>query len=356
MTNKLWKENWEETKQHYIDWWNGKGFVISMWEHIDKEGVPYENVNHPGNPIDLNQYWFDPQWRASYLHYKLSRSSFKADILPVANTHLGPGSLSAILGGELEGREDTIWIKPSKNPPNDLNFDENNKWWKLHIELLNACKEKSDGRYFVGCPDLCEGLDVLAGIYGAEPVMLDILMDPDKLLEKLQKVNEIYFKVFDKIYEIIEINGEMAFCYFSLWAPGKVAKLQCDISVMISEEDFNKFAIPFLREQCQKIEYTLYHLDGIDAIKHLDSLLEIKELKAIQWTPGEGQPQGGNKCWYEMYKKIKKQGKSVMACWVELNELEALLDNVGPDGLHVLVNFKKEKEIDEALKIVEKYR
>jgi len=353
---KIWKQNWEETKQHYIDWWHGKGLVISMWEHIEKEGEPYENIDNPGNPIDLNQFWFDPEWRSSYIHYKLSRSCFKADILPIANTQLGPGSLSAILGGELEGREDTIWIKPSINPPNDIIFNKENKWWKLHIDLLKSCKEKSHEHYFVGCPDLCEGLDVLCGIYGIEQIMLEMLMNPDNLSEKLQKVNNIYFEVFEEIYNIIQINGEMAYCYFSLWAPGKVTKLQCDISVMISEEDFKKFAIPYLNEQCQKIEYTLYHLDGIDAIRHLDAILEIEELKAIQWTPGEGQPQGGNKCWYDLYKKIKKSGKSIMSCWVELNELEQLIDNIGPEGLHILMNFKTEKDIDKALKIVEKFR
>ena len=31
-----WKENWEESKKRYLDWWNGKGIVLSMWEHLKK--------------------------------------------------------------------------------------------------------------------------------------------------------------------------------------------------------------------------------------------------------------------------------------------------------------------------------
>lgn len=55
------------------------------------------------SPVDLNQKWFDPEWRAGYLDWYVAHSSLMADMLPVANTQLGPGSLAAILGGVFEG-------------------------------------------------------------------------------------------------------------------------------------------------------------------------------------------------------------------------------------------------------------
>ena len=354
---RTWKENWEESKKNYLDWWNGKGIVLSMWEHLYIEGNPHAIVPKPAEAKDRSQFWFEPLWRAENLNYQLSRSSFKADILPVANTHLGPGSLAAILGAKLEGGEDTIWIRHHEGGEMKLELDENNPAWKLHLDLLKACKAKSNGNYFVGCPDLIEGLDVLASIKGTQEVLMDMIMQPEELEAQLQKVNDVYFQVFDRIYEIIrEENGEMAFCYFSIWGPGKVAKLQSDISIMISEDDYRRFVQPFIREQAQKIDYTLYHLDGVGAQRHLDAILEIEELNAIQWTPGVGEPQGGNPCWYDLYKRILAGGKSVMANWVTLDELEPLLDNVGNQGMHINVDFKSEKDIDTALKIVEKYR
>ncbi len=354
--NKTWKKNWEESKKHYIDWWNNRGLVISMWEHLEKDGGAHENVPEPFKHKDIDQFYFDPEWRSGYLHYQLSKSSFLADIPPVANTHLGPGSLSAILGAGLEAKDETIWIRHRDDFGDEFTLDPNNKWWKLHLDLLKACKEKAQGKYYVGCPDLVEGLDTLAGMKGTEAVLMDMIMRPDILLEQLQKINNYYFEVFDQIYDIINENGEMAFCYFSIWGPGKVSKLQVDMSVMFSEDDFRKFAQPFLREQCQKIDYTLYHLDGIDALHHIDAILEIEELNAIQWTPGVGEPQGGDPRWYGLYKKILAKGKSIMPCWVELNELKPLLDNVGADGLNVLMHFKNEKDIEKALEIIEPYR
>jgi hypothetical protein len=352
----LWKENWEDSKKRYLDWWNGKGIVLSMWEHIQKDGLSHEPVSPPGPANDMKQYWFDPRWRAENLHYQLSRSSFKADILPVANTHLGPGSLASLIGAELDGDENTIWIKHNETADLNLTFDENNHWWQVHQDLLKECKKRSAGRYFVGCPDLVEGLDVLASIRGTGEVLTDMILDPEGLKKQLRQINDVYFKVFDHIYEIIREGDEMAFCYFSIWGPGKVSKLQCDLSIMISEDDFRVFVQPYISEQCLKIDYTLYHLDGVDAVRHLDALLEIKELNAIQWTPGIGQPQGGNPCWYGLYKRILSGGKSVMANWVALNEIEPLLDNIGNQGVHINIGFESEKEIDIALKIIEKYR
>lgn len=353
---KTWKENWEESSKRYLDWWNGKGILINMWEHLQQGVKPHAYVPEPPAPRNLNQKWFDAEYRADYLDYYMAHSSFLADIPAIANTQLGPGSLAAILGSELEGGEDTIWIHPDPNPKDDIVFDPENKWWKLHVDLLKASKKRSKGNYYVGMPDLMEGLDILAALHGTDTVLMNTVMNPELLERQLQQVNDIYFKVFDELYDIIREDDEMAFCYFSIWGPGKVTKIQSDISIMISEDDFRRFALPYLREQCQRIDYTLYHLDGVGAMRHVDALLEIEELNAIQWTPGVGEPQGGDPKWYDLYRKILAGGKSIMPCWVTVDELQPLLDNVGADGLNILMDFKTEADIEAALKIAEKYR
>ena len=350
-----WKPNLEETKQRYINWWNHKGIVLNMWEHFQEGVKPHADIPMPPAPRDLNQKWFDPVWRAEYLDWYVAHSSLMADILPVANTQLGPGSLAAILGGVFEGGEDTIWIHPDPNYKDDIVFNPNHPNYLLHKALLRACKEKAQGHYYVGMPDLMEGLDVLAAIKGTDKVLLDTVMQPEVLEHQLQQINDIYFQVFDELYDIIREGDEMAFCYFSSWAPGKMSKLQSDISTMISVDDYRRFVQPFIREQCQKIDYTLYHLDGVGAIRHLDAILEIDELNAIQWTPGVGEPQGGSPKWYDLYKKILAHGKSVMVCWVTLDELRPLLDNIGGEGVHIEMDFHNEREVEQAMRIIEEY-
>ena len=326
-----------------------------MWEHFQEGVQPHAEITPPAPAKDLSQKWFDPQWRAEYLDWYVAHSSLKADILPVANTQLGPGSLAAILGGVFEGGEDTIWIHPNPDFTDEIVFNPEHPNWILHKELLKACKAKANGHYFVGMPDLMEGLDVLAALKGTDRVLLDTVMQPEILEQQMQQINDIYFKVFDELYDIIREGDEMAFCYFSSWAPGKMSKLQSDISTMISQDDYRRFVQPFIREQCQKIDYTLYHLDGVGAMHHLPALLEIEELNAIQWTPGVGEPQGGSPKWYDLYKKILAGGKSVMACWVTLDELKPLLDHIGADGVHLEMDFHNEKEVEQAMRIVEEY-
>ena len=351
-----WKQNLEETKKHYIDWWNHKGIVLNMWEHFQEGVKPHADIPAPKPYRDLNQRWFDPKWRAEYLDWYVAHSSLMADMLPVANTQLGPGSLAAILGGVFEGGEDTIWIHPDPNYTDAIKFNPNHPNYLLHKDLLRTCKKKAQGHYYVGMPDLMEGMDVLAAIKGTDKVLLDTVMQPEVLEHQMQQINDIYFKVFDELYDIIREGDEMAFCYFSSWAPGKMSKLQSDISTMISVDDYRRFVQPFIREQCQKIDYTLYHLDGVGAMHHLDALLEIKELNAIQWTPGVGEPQGGSPKWYDLYKKILAGGKSIMACWVTLDELRPLLDNIGGDGVHLEMDFHNEREVEQAMRIIEEYQ
>ena len=351
-----WKQNLDETKQHYLDWWAHRGIVLNMWEHFQQGVQPHADIPAPPAPHNLDQQWFDPEWRADYLDWYVAHSCLKADILPVANTQLGPGSLAAILGGVFEGGEDTIWIHPDPHYTDDIHFNPEHPNYLLHKALLKACKQRAQGHYYVGMPDLMEGLDVLAAIKGTDKVLLDTVMQPEVLEHQMQQINDIYFRVFDELYDIIrEDNGEMAFCYFSSWAPGKMSKLQSDISTMISQDDYRRFVQPFIREQCQRIPYTLYHLDGVGAMHHLDALLEIDELNAIQWTPGVGEPQGGSPKWYDLYRKILAGGKSIMACWVTLDELRPLLDAIGSDGVHIEMDFHTEADVDQALAIVDEY-
>ena len=79
-------------------------------------------------------------------------------------------------------------------------------------------------------------------------VLLDTVMQPEVLEQQMQQINDIYFKVFDELYDIIREGDEMAFCYFSSWAPGKMSKLQSDISTMISQDDYRRFFVSNVRK------------------------------------------------------------------------------------------------------------
>lgn len=44
-----------------------------------------------------------------------------------------------------------------------------------------------------------------------------------------------------------------------------------------------------------------------------------------------------------------------MACWVTLEELKPLLDHIGADGVHLEMDFHNEREVEQAMRIIEEY-
>lgn len=66
--------------------------------------------------------------------------------------------------------------------------------------------------------------------------------------------------------------------------------LQCDFCYMIGTDMFEEFVLHTLQRDCLALTNTLYHLDGEGELRHLDRLLSIPALKAVQWVPGAGKP------------------------------------------------------------------
>lgn len=100
----------------------------------------------------------------------------------------------------------------------------------------------------------------------------------------------------------------------------------------------------------------MFHLDGHQCIAHLDLLLSIENLDAIEWTPDPTVPPGGSPRWYEMYRKILAAGNSVQAIGVKPPEILPLLDAVGGKGLMIMGEFASEQEYERYYKLVEPYR
>ena len=69
--------------------------------------------------------------------------------------------------------------------------------------------------------------------------------------------------------------------------------------------------LPGIIEECRFFERSIYHLDGPGALRHLDSLLGIRKLDAIQWVCGAGNE--GYEKWVGVYQKIQA-GKRHRTC------------------------------------------
>ena len=333
-----------------------------MWGAPDIGRAVHEDVPPPTAPTTLEERYCDPAYRAAQNHYQLSRSVFPADVLPVANTDLGPGSLALFCGAKPGFAEDTVWyhpciegeLEPEKLPP--LRFDPENRWWQISEKIIHECVQRAKGNYLVGCPDLIENVDVLSSLRGAQTLCVDMIERPDWIEQKISEINEIWFTAYQRIYDLIKLeDGSSTFGVFYLWGPGKVAKVQCDSSAMFSPKMYRRFVVPALTAQCEWLDRSLYHLDGTQAVLHLDALLEIEALDAVEWTPQAGIETGGHPRWYDLYRRILAAGKSVQVVNVEPHEVLPLLDAIGRKGVYILIQFKDEHEAEKVLEQVGPY-
>jgi len=357
-----WKSNWPDTQRRFTRWWNREGLLIGMWGAPDTGRAVHDEVPAPVRPTTLAERYCDAEFRAAENHHRLSRAVFPAEMLPLAGTDLGPGSLALFCGSQPGFAEDTVWFfpglesvaDPEELPP--LRFDPANPWWIISERIVRACVERAQGRYVVGCPDLIENLDILAALRGGQTLCLDLIERPAWVHRKLAEINQLWFDAYDRIHALIrDDEGGSAFGAFCVWGPGKTAKVQCDASAMISPRMFREFVVPPLTAQCAWLDYSLYHLDGTQALVHLDALLEIEPLDAIEWTPQAGLEMGGHRRWHELYRRILAAGKSVQVVAVEPDEVIPLLDAVGREGVYLLVHFADEREVEPLLERVGRY-
>ena len=352
-----WKSDWSRAKQHHIDWWNGKGMVAAVYAPSD---APREGILPPHKPPTTVLEWLDPAYRSAKAEYSCAQRFYGGDSFPMFETDLGAGGLGTFVGAHPNFTDKTVWFEPcifDVESYGAIRFNPQNQWWQSQIAIIDEGVRRARGRYLVGMPDLIENLDTLAAMRGTEQLLFDLIERPDWVLARQEEILPAYKECFDLIHgKIKDADGGNCFVAFQIWGPGRVAKLQCDISCMLSPEMFNRFVLPYLKRQADWLDYSMYHLDGTTALQHLDALLSIDSLHAIQWTPQDGKPQPGEAVWYDLYKRIKAGGKSVQANGVRLDQIRPLLDAVGPEGMYIKVNAKSQKLAEEAVDIVEQYR
>ena len=103
-------------------------------------------------------------------------------------------------------------------------------------------------------------------------------------------------------------------------------------SYMISAEMFAQFVLPTIQEDVAWLKHSIYHLDGVGEIKHLDALLALDKLDAVQWVFGDGQP--GTMHWLDLYRRIQSAGKRMMLLGAP-DEILAAMEILGGKGAYV---------------------
>jgi len=341
----LYKEDWREAQERWKAWWDG--------EIIDRVAItidaPRTGLNPNETPSwatwDFCRYPLDPEMVIRRFEGFCSNTHFGGEAFPNLWINLGGPILAAYMGSQVEFRSDTVWFNPLGGWDKllDVRFDPANEHWKLTKRLTEISVERGKGRFIVGMTDLGGACEALGMLRGVKNFAVDLFTREKELKALLERLQEVFFYCYEELYQIMLRAASGMSSWVGTWSPKRMFTLDHDLVVYMSPEKFRIFELPYIQEECNRFEHTIYHLDGALALHHLDSLLSVPELGGIQWVPEPGQPGCESSEWMPMYRKIQKAGK-LLVLSVPEDSVRSLLRELSSRGLLLRTSCRSEEK------------
>ena len=297
----------------------------------------------------LRDRWMDAQYAAEIALATALNTDYLGDALPHAHPNLGPEVFSAFFGCELEFGEDTSWSVPILEDWAQVDkviFNPENPYWKKIIEITDAMLEAGKGRFYTGLTDFHPGGDAIAAFRDPAQLNLDMMERVEQVKALLSYITETYLQVYDFFHQKLTSAGQAICTWIGIVSTKKWLVPSNDFSCMISPKMFQEVFLPSIVAECQHYDACIYHLDGPNALKHLDSLLAIKELSAIQWVYGAGNGRASD--WLPVYRKCQAAGKGLQI-HLDLDELDLFMTSLRPEGLWLGISGVQDREQAEAI-------
>ena len=190
------------------------------------------------------------------------------------------------------------------------------------------------------------GGDALAAFRDPQNLAMDLLDHPDEVKRLLERVEADYYRLYDLSYHRLRAAGQPITSWTPLVSESKFYIPSTDFSIMISRAMFEEYFLPGIRRECQFLDRSIYHLDGPGALRHLDTILAIPELDALQWVPGAGNE--GYAKWVKIYQQAQAAGKGIQV-FASMDEIPLVEQTLSPRGLFLDVSGVPDRESGEAM-------
>ena len=346
-------EDWPRVKERWEAWWEGEMCDrVLLCVTAPRDGTP------PREEPDVAPQtgWTDAEFIARLTLEKVSTTYFGGEALP-AFWHGWSVGHALYFGCRPHFTENTVWVDPA--PVDEGGYPSltgwrQSPWLRWMFESTEAAVRASEGRYFVMPMWGNHAGDNLALVRGTERLLIDIADAPSWVKSAMKTISDIQIEVFDELWHRVppdKVGIEGSLNYASCWSPGRTLGFDCDVSCMISPESFNELFLPPLIETMHTVDHRIYHLDGPGAFQHLDALLDLAEVQAIQWVPGAGQK--AILQWIPLIQRIQGRGKSIIV-YATPEEIEPLLQEVQPEGLCISTQCETEQEARRLLASVDR--
>lgn len=350
------KDDWPQVQERYEAWWEG---AVQDRIAIAVHAPRYYLAEPAIGPEQLARHWLDPEVVMARQREVLAATYYGGDAFPILRPVSGGmvAVLAAFLGAPLHIlNRQTTYTDPIITDWADrprFQFDPGNQWWQAVKRLLEAGAAAAPGLGYVSIPDLNGPGEVLARLRGTAPLAVDLIDRPEEVLAAMPEINQAWYRYWQACHGIIHQQVGGYVFWMGLWSELPATDLQTDFSIMISKPMFDRFFLPYVEEQTRLVQRTVYHLDGPGAVRHLESLLDLPHLTAIQWVPGAGAPSMSH--WLPLLRRIQARGKGLcLSC--EPGEVETLTTQLEPEGLFLSTSAATPEEADALVAIAARAR
>jgi hypothetical protein len=304
---------------------------------------------------DLKSRWFDAEYQVDHFLESLRGRAFHGETFPVFWPNLGPNVYAAFFGGDLEYGEVTSWIKHPVHLPADIDqlcFSRQNPYFLKIEEMTRLALEKCPGHAWVGYTDLHGSLDCAADWRDPQELCMDLFDDPAFVHRLVDLADSRFFEVYDHFDAMLKATDQPSVTWMAIPSHGKMHIPSCDFCNMISPEAFDEHYLPSLRREAAHMTHNIFHVDGKGVARHLDRILEVPNIQAIQWVQGVGTDEPILQ-WMPVIRRIQAAGKGVIVD-LKLHELEPFIDAMRPEGIYLCL-AAPEDEQPAILKRLEKW-
>ena len=322
--------------------------------------APREKQVPVPEPESDEQFLTDPDFAVRWYNARMSNTHYGGEALPVANA---PGNLLyPAYGGKGSFSSRTVWVDPTVRSPeqwDSYEFDPQNRFIQHTLRVTEALSEDGAGKYLVGSPGVFGCLDAMSLMRGMADFVMELTMP--EYAASIRRANQACiegFKYITKaIYEAASSRQQgQGYVLFMgpLWAPGPITGDCADFSCLIGPKHFRQWMIPELKEVLRQpgfSEFSIYHLDGLDAVRHLPLLLEVAELRAVQFSVGAGHTLEEA---IPVYKEIQKAGKLTYVP-AEYEQVQMVLQELDPRGLLIVTTAPSIMAAEALLKNAERW-
>lgn len=346
------KEDWDKEKRRWEAWWNHEMYDrVPIQVTAPKAGVKPE----PVEPVDFKQQWTDIDFMIRRTLEEVRCRYYGGEALPCFWHNWSAGH-ALLFGCEPHFEANTVWVDPAPTGEDGwpvLDTWRKSPWWSwIHTNTLTAA-QASKGRYFVMPGWGNNAGDTLALARGVEQLLMDIALEPQRVKRAVKQASDMWIEITSELWKLItpEITGmEGSLDYCGCWSPGRTLTFDCDVAYNISPQSFADIFLPPLIKAMRTANRRIFHVDGIGVSHHLELLLEVPELDAIQWMPGDGHFYPVTQ-WIPLIRRVQEKGKSILV-YVRPEEIEPLMQEVKHEGLLLSTWVGTEKEARELVKRV----